>query len=408
MINLTVKEFSDINLYNNKNVEQVMSKIIAESANGVLVSVFDDNIILYDNHEKDFYSAEYKFTKDEFIMENFEKIKLKRDKTAFDEAVKDFFSGEADEEDLSEAYENIFSETEKLLSESINERLLTKTSKFDFFNSILEAKKSLDLEKFHSTELYENYMKRYQERPSQHVYYFDWSNPTCVSLYENESKEIYVRTSKDKALNVWKESSFREQLKEAVSTLVKDVKAGQEELITIVENNVDLVTLSEIEFKEVVSKSILMEDIEDSEDVIEGIMELYKNFDLGKKFEEINETYTIIEQDEVPGQAAPAQGDNIGAEADDMGDEAPEPTTEELDVTIESLEELKDSVEDEKAKSFLEGVIAKLNDMKEEGKTDPELLKEIARLLAPSEEPEEEEVPAEGGEEMAPEEEPEV
>lgn len=411
MLRMTLKEFSDVNLYNNENVAKVMEKMIAESANGILVSIFDDKLVLFDNYEEEFYSADYSFNKDEFVIENFEKIKLERDKTTFNETIKSFLRDETSKEDILEAYENIFSEAENLLSEDINRKLLGKSNKFSFFNNILKAKKQVSLEEVHSTELYKDYYKRSLEKPSQIMYYFDWKNPTKVSLVENETKNIYIATNKEKALNLWKQESFRKELTEAVSVLVEDVVGGQSKLIEILQKNKDLVVLSEAEFKEVISKSLLMEDVSEINDIVLGIMTLYKNFELGKKKNEILETYKLI-QEEIAAGADSVPGATAGQEPAPAPEPAPEeekiekPSTDELDKVISKIKEISEKCTDEKAKSFLDNISSKLEDMKSESSVDPELLKEIARLLAPSDTEEEEEEKPSEEETPAPPEEP--
>jgi hypothetical protein len=359
MINLTVKQFSDINLYNNKNSEEVISSLISESANGILVSVFDDKIILFDNIEEEFYSADYSFSKEEFIVENFEKIILTRDKDSFNENIKKFFNKEADIEDVLESYENIFSEQESMLTEEINSNLLSKQSEFIFFNDILKAKKELNLSDFNKTKIYEEYIKRYNEKPSEHIYYFDWENPTKVSLYVNETKEIYVTTNKEKAKDLWKEEGFRE-------TLVKDLteETINDKLEEILFEYKVLNVLKESEFKEIISKSILMENVEDGLNLIKNIMEVYRK-ELSEIIKENVERYNLNEED-----------------SDENTEKPYLPTEKELESMEELLNELNEKIESEEAKCFLSKIINEVSIMKKENAIDPEMLKDIVRLLS--------------------------
>ena len=58
---MTIKEFEELNLFSNRNVEKITEAIVNESDNAALVSMFEDNVILLDHNSGDFYSASYKF-----------------------------------------------------------------------------------------------------------------------------------------------------------------------------------------------------------------------------------------------------------------------------------------------------------------------------------------------------------
>ncbi len=371
MIELNIKQFGDMNLYNHKNIEKVLSNMIAESANGVLVSVFDDRLVLFDNYEQEFYSADFSFNIDNFIIENFEKIKLKRDKNDFKNSIKSFLKGEIEIDQVEENYENIFSETESLITEEINKKLLEKSGEFSFFNEILKAKKTIDLTSFHETQLYKNYSKL--DLFTESIYYFDWSTPVKITLDESEdSNNVYVVSSKEKTLNLWKDEEFTGQLDEAINILIEDVVEGQNKLIDLFDNYKNLAILESPEFKQMISKAILLKNYENPYQIIEGIMFLYKKFGLSNKKKEIQENYILIDEED---QTISTTDSTPAPEA---------PSNDDMDTTLDALKKLAESTTDEKAKTFLTTVIERVEQSKTDGTIDSNLLKEIARLLSPA------------------------
>lgn len=392
MINLTIRDFSDINLYSNKNVEKVMTTLVNESGNGVLVSVFDDKVVLFDSNFKEFYSADYQFDKTGFIIENFEKIKLKRDKNVFNESVKSFFRDEASIEDIQESYEEIFSEEETLITEDINKKLINKDDKFSFFNSIMEAKSKVDLTEFYKTELFEGYFDRYKKLGSEYIYAFDWNTPVKVSFDINESKGVFIKTDKSKAMELWKDSSFQKSIEEVSVGILgkKDVKS---KITKIFESNKSLLVLSEKELKEVISKTaLILESLEGNAlSVTKSFMDICKN-ELNEAFDDLKSKYKLITEADVsanPQQETPANtyqtGDSsTGEKPTTDTEDLPTTAKSDLEKTIEAVRAISEETKDEKAKSFLDNLISKLETMKEDESIDPELLKEIAAMLAPA------------------------
>lgn len=367
-IEISVKDFCEINLYNHKNIEKVMSSVVNESANGVLVSLFEDKAVLFDNIKKKFYYADYVFNKTGFVFENFNEIILKKNEKEFSRIVENYFDEKVDTVDIQEAYENIYSEAYGILLEDINTKLSSKKDKYNFLVSILEAKKTIDLKKLTNTNFFKFYSKLNEKSPNSDILYFDWKNPTRVSLIESELEDmIFIEGNKEKALNMWSDSDFRKQLKESVKTLQSDVYNGQLKLIKIIESNNCLSLLDEIEFKTVISKALLMED-SDTTKSVKGIMKLYENFELGRTIK------LLKEEGELPSQTAESPA----------SEEKPiKPTSSELTILISKLKELNSIVKDEKANSFLDNLIKKIEDMKETNKYDANLLKEIVTLLTP-------------------------
>ena len=387
MKKLSLKQFSEINLYNNKNIEKLMSEIISESANATFVSLFEDQVILFDNIKNKFYSADYEFDKSTFVIENFEELIITRELESFNESLNDYFDDKTDIEEVCESYDNIFSEAELILTEDINNNILKKKNTYEFFNDILEAKNKVKLDKIYETELYKKYSERYMEKPSEEIYFFDWHNPIAVSLEENESKKPIFIKDDIKALNFWKNENFRKMLKESLS--------DEDKVESFLNTYKQLILLENVKIREVVSKSLLMENVTDVNTHSKSIIDVIVKNGLR---ELLKENFTINEE-EVQQTTPPIEGNE--QTTDQAGEESAEDVqvdTSELDQVVSDIKNISSECQTEKAKSFLDGIVTKLEQMKEEGSIDPELLKEIARLLAPVPEETEqtEEQPIEG------------
>ena len=77
-LEMSLKEFEDMNLYSNKSMERIISSIINETSNAALVNMFEDSVILLDHDNGTFYTADYKFEAETLTLklENFEEIFL--------------------------------------------------------------------------------------------------------------------------------------------------------------------------------------------------------------------------------------------------------------------------------------------------------------------------------------------
>jgi len=87
-LELTIREFEEINLYSNKNLEKVVASIVNESSNAALVAMYEDSIILLDHEEGQFYFADYKFDPNKLTLEfdNFKPINLVKENYDFKKA----------------------------------------------------------------------------------------------------------------------------------------------------------------------------------------------------------------------------------------------------------------------------------------------------------------------------------
>jgi len=66
---LTLKEFEDLNIFSHKNMEEITRSLVNRSSNAAFVSMYDDSVILFDHEEGQFYAADYKFDDKKLIFE---------------------------------------------------------------------------------------------------------------------------------------------------------------------------------------------------------------------------------------------------------------------------------------------------------------------------------------------------
>ena len=76
MISMNVKEFEDLVLHSNKNIEKIATAVVNESSNAAFVAMYDDSVVLLDHVNGIFYSADYIFEDDNLSIKfsTFEEI----------------------------------------------------------------------------------------------------------------------------------------------------------------------------------------------------------------------------------------------------------------------------------------------------------------------------------------------
>ena len=371
MLNLTLQEFENLNLYSNRNMDKILGSIINESSNAVLVATYDDSVVLLDHVEGQFYVADYEFNKDTLIlkMENFEPIELKKEVDDFRDSVFDFFEDEeASAQQLSESYvENVLNQ-EKFINELINESMSTKNfENFIDYNAIKEALGEVEVES-KNAKFFEEYRNRLETHPLSEVKLFDWESPVIVSLIETEEVKLVNRTAIQKAHDLWKQEEFKKSFGEACEVFIEDVEEGTEKLKDLMEEYPQIFFLDSADRKSVFGKAIISNNKlrEDSEDLLKGLDLMFEKFDLSEM------------RKEFLSEAGEVEDKEDKKEPEDMPSEVEAPDLEKI---AKDLEKVAEKIEDEATKKKLDDIISSLKKGESEG-TRPETVKEAVAILS--------------------------
>ena len=255
---LTLREFENLNLYSNKNMEKVIGKLINESSNAVLVNMFDDNLVLLDHDEAKFYTADYSFDPEKLRLrlENYEPVELVKEEDDFREDVSEFFDDEdASPKDLVESYKDNVINQEKYINELISEAMSTKDfSEYVNYKEAKEAKENVQLESVNE-DVFKKYQERLDSHPLTEVKYIDWETPINVSLVETERKSIINSSVIEKAKDLWKKKDFKESFLEAAENLVNE--EDESSVVALFEEFPSLFYLSEEDRNTLFGKTLI-------------------------------------------------------------------------------------------------------------------------------------------------------
>jgi len=372
-INLSLKEFEDINLYSNGNMERVIRGIVNQSSNAALVSVFEDQVILLDHTKGKFYTAEYAFDKDKasFVFENFDEVEIQADESNFKNDVYEYFDNEdASALELAKSFKEEVLSQEKFIKEMVNESLAFK----DFSNIVdyselrsLDEDVSIKNEKF-----FKAYSERLKSHPLNEAKFFDWENPVYVSLMETENKTVLSSTAKAKANDLWKIKSFKEKFAIAAKTFVEDFEEGSELFAELFEDHKNIFLLDRADRKTLFGKTLITinELREDYNDILKGLESLFEDNDVIVSM--LNEAQEEYEDDE---------DDEDMDDEEDEDEDAMELTPEEMKKLVNELKKVSEKIEDEKLKEKLDKIVVKLEGDEEEEVTKPEEVKEAVYIL---------------------------
>lgn len=374
-MDLTLREFENLNLYSNKNMEKVIGKLINESSNAVLVNIFDDSLVLLDHDEGQFYTADYKFDESnlQLNLDNFEKVELVKEEEDFREDVSDFFDDEDSfAKNLIESYkENVIGQ-EKYVNELISESMSVKDfSEYADYGSLKEAKKEMV---FESTN--EDFFKIYKERLNTHplneIKYVDWENPITVSLVETEKKLLINNSVLEKAKDLWKKPSFKQTFLEAVEELVNE--ESDESMIALFEQFPSLFYLEENDRDTLFGKAIISSPLSEHRKAVSKTINelLAENEDIA----ELKNKYVVEEEEDDEGEEAPEGEVEVEVE-----EKAPELTVEQAKKMVADLSKAKEAIEDEVMKEKIDNIIISLKNTEEEG-TKPKDVKEAVAILS--------------------------
>jgi len=381
-LEMSLREFEDMNLYSNKSMERIISSIINETSNAALVNMFEDSVILLDHDNGTFYTSDYQFDPKTLTLtlENFEEVILNKEEDEFKDSVKNFFEDEdASVEDLTESYKEKVIEQEAFINELINESLSVKN--FEDIIDYKELAEANDNVSIKNEDFFKAYAERLETNPLTEVKYINFEDKVVVSLLESEPVKLVNSSIVEKAAMLWKRSEFKNSFVEAASVFVEDVEEGKDLFLSLFEEYPQVFFLDKADRKAMFGKAIIS-----NADLRESLQELLKGMDILFEDEDIDnlrEAYLAeVEEEGSPEEEAKETPEEEAAEKEEEEKEpAKELTPEEIKKISGELKKVAEKVEDEKLKEKLDDLIGKLDGSMEEG-TRPDLVKEAIYLLS--------------------------
>lgn len=375
-LEMSLREFEDMNLYSNKSMERIVASIVNETSNCALVNMFEDSVVLLDHDNGTFYTSDYQFDPKTLTLtlENFEEVFLTKEENQFKDSVKNFFEDEdSSVDDLTESYKENVIEQEAFINELINETLSVK----DFegmidYSELAEANESVSIS---NEEFFQSYTDRLETHPLTEAKFINFEDKVVVSLLESETVKLINSSAVEKAAVLWKRPEFKESFVEASKVFVEDVEEGKDLFVTLFEEYPQIFFLDKADRKAMFGKAIISDDVlrESLQDLLKGIEILFEDEDINN----LSETYLSEMED-----GAPAEAEGTGDEEEkEEKTPAKELTPAEIKKISSALKTVAEKVEDEKLKEKLDELIGKLDVTMEEG-TRPELVKEAVYLLS--------------------------
>lgn len=367
MLELTLRQFEELNLFSNKNLEKVIGNVVNESSNAVFVSMFEDSVVLLDHEQGQFYSADYSFDKEKLVLalEHFEPIKLKKEELDFKVDVRNFFeSEEFDVESLAESYKDKISAQDKYVTELINEAMSLKdfSEKIDY----QELSKLNESNSLKNKQYFKAYGNRLDTNPMTSVTYFNWKNPVKVSLVESESVKVVNSSIKEKASDLWKRDAFKKAFIEASKTSLEDIDEGRKMFAECFSQYPQVFFLDKADKKALFGKTILA-----SPQLREHLDVLSKGIEMLMEEDEISS----IGKQYISEAALDEETKNTSAGL------APELSVDEITELAKELKTISEKVEDSLVKERLMTLSEELVGSIEEG-TRVDLVKEAVQLLS--------------------------
>jgi hypothetical protein len=357
---LSLVQFENINLLSNRNVENILRKVVNESANAALVNVFDDSIVMYDHTDGKFRTADYNLDKDslKITLENFEEVELIQYDESTSDIIESFFDDEASVEDVSESYRKEVIGRDSYVKDLVNESLSSKNFfGTPDFSEITEAKQKMDITS-KSMKFFEAYQERIKEVPMTKIVSFDWVNTVAIHLEEMEQDRVVASVNVAEAHDLWRNKEFKGLFQEAAAKFINDVEEGASMLEGLSRTYPAIMFLEAEDRKALFGKSMLGNKTltENLGDVLKGLDVLFEKLDVA----DLKEEYA-------------------GKVSDEEG-MAPVMTEEEIDAVISDLNELVENLDDENTVEYVNGLIESVETFKYDG-ISPKVIKEVVEVL---------------------------
>lgn len=355
---MNTEQFNNSLLYSNKNIEKVASKLVAESANAVLLEMFTDKAILADHKTGIFYESSFSYDGKNFVFSDFSPIQLEKKPSKLVETISDYFDDNV--VSLAEAYKQAVSaENLDIIQDSLTEAISKKNlkdvidySELDGFSNTSEAEAVKNL------PFFEAYKERLDKKPSSTIKYFNWKDPVKVSLIDEDKNKFTSKSEFKKAKALKSDVDFKKSLLEASNNYLN---GDEEALKTLVEENSCLLALDKSALEELVGFSVLesKEALSHRKDIV--------NF--------INET---VESDELLSERKQrlmeAEKEDDGSDDDDV----PDMNDKDTEALVKALEKAKELCDDEKLADKIDDLINNI----QSDDTDVAAVKEAVEIIS--------------------------
>ena len=356
---MDISKFNNTLLYSNKNVEKLARKLINESANAVLMEMFEDKCVFADHTTGNIYESKYSFDGNVFSFDNFEQITFESNNDNLKEAISNYFDDSLPS--LTEAYEQHIAETNSdVFEDSLAEALASKN--MDEVVDYTElAGISEEVSDFRNSSIYRLYEERINKAPLSNVKIFDWKHPVKVALIDEDVNKVLNKSVAAKAKRLKTSAEFKKAFMEAAKDAVDGSNGLMEDLL---EKNQALTALSKADLKEIVGFSVigdksLMEKRNEITDIVEGIIE--NSATLTEAKNALTEENTHAKDDKDP---------------------APEATEQDCEAIKKALETAKSKATDEKLINKIDDLISSIDSAANVGETDVGAVKEAISLLS--------------------------
>lgn len=379
-LEMSLREFEDMNLYSNKSMERIISSIINESSNAALVNMFEDSVVLLDHDNGTFYTSDYTFDPKTLTLtlENFDEIFLMKEESGFKSSVKNFFEDEnASIDELTESYKESVLGQEAFINELINETLAVKNFEDMIdYSELAEANDDLSIK---NEDFFKSYSERLETHPVNEVKFINFEDKVVVSLLESERVKLINSTIAEKANDLWKKAEFKEGFIEAATVFIEDVEEGKEKFVALFEEYPQVFFLDGADRKAMFGKAIISDAglRESLKDLSKGMEILFEDEDI----EAIRASYLSEAEGEEDMATDEPKGEEKADDEVEPEEEAKELTPEQIKKISGELKTLAEKLEDEKLKEKLDKLIKKLDGSMEEG-TRPDLIKDAIYLLS--------------------------
>jgi len=368
---LKLEQFETLNLYSNRSMEKIVSSLVNESANAVLVNLFEDSMILLDHTEGTFYTADYKFDRKDLVLEikNFEEVELYGENASFKDDVEKFFEDEdTDYAPIVESYKTNVLQKDAFLKDLV----AFSMSKKDFsdvvdYTQIKEAVDAIQLSSL-DEEVVKFYKERLKTHPLKKINYFNFYEDVKVSLKDTETRKVVTESVKTKAMDFWKNEDFKKEFVKMAKVLKEDVEEGTELLKELVESYPAVLFLDKADRTTLFGKTMIGSKAlrEDTKEISKGINFIFESFDIA----DMKKEYLLEEEGEE--EEEPAE-----APVADAPKEVSEPESKKI---VDDLKKIAEKIEDEKIKEKLDALITSIEKAPTEG-TKPEDVKEAVEIL---------------------------
>lgn len=356
-------KLSNYILFSSTNINKLLSSVINESCNAVMLENFDDKVLMADVNTGKLYLSDYNFDGRKIRLENFEPVDIVDEDNTLRESINNYFEADSyDTAAIVEAYEEHADSQFTELSDSIVKALSKKGNETPDYTQLIGINEEIS-EELKNSNMFKAYKERLEESPSDHIKVINWNDPIEVSIVNEDSGVEVFAGTRDKVEKLIKDANFKKVFKEAIEDMVEGDISVMEDLYS---ENKSLLLLSENELKEFVGLSIIgnKELMDSRKKIVENINEMIE------ENEELSETKMLFEEEEET--------------AADESEDKKELATNDKDIEAlqNALDKALEKITDEKLVEKINSLKDALDSSKDNETTDVATVKECIEILS--------------------------